>query len=172
MYKIVFFKFFLFVLYMTAGLVSKFNSRNSDNDDYALSSKSDDELLMREIERNAANKNSKNSKNANLNMINMVTNNNRNRPQDPNQIGQATLWVNPFVTRFKKPTTTRYTTTTTTTTTRRTARPRPRVAMRLAATKKRIIGQKRSSASFSTVSSSTISSTKPTRRRSRTSVVY
>ena len=40
----------------------------------------------------------------------------------PNNIGQPTLWINPFVTRFKVPTTT-VKIFTTTTTTRRTLRP-------------------------------------------------
>lgn len=117
MYKFIFFKFFLFVLYMTAGLVSKFHS----------SSQTDNEIMIREIERN----NNQHHINVNNNQNNGGNRNRRPTSQDPNQIGQATLWVNPFVTRYKKPTTTKYTTTTTTTTTRRTARPRlPRLLQR------------------------------------------
>ncbi len=49
----------------------------------------------------------------------------KNQNYDPSKqsIGVATNWVNPFMTRFKIPTTTT-TTTTTTKTTRRTAKPR------------------------------------------------
>lgn len=121
MYKFIFFKFFLFVLYMTAGLVSKFHSSNQ----------TDNEIMIREIERNHNQNHNVNNNNNNNNQNNGGNRNRRPTSQDPNQIGQATLWVNPFVTRYKKPTTTKYTTTTTTTTTRRTARPRPRMLRRL-----------------------------------------
>lgn len=84
MYKVVFFKFFLFVLYLCAGLMSKISNYVDDSQNQIA-----------------------------LNETNM----------ELSQIGQATIWINPFITRFKVPTTTT-TTTTTTQSTRRTARPR------------------------------------------------
>lgn len=114
MYKIVFFKLFLFVLYTTAGIMSKWRSATTNGN----------EQLLKELERTHNGNNNQNNRNNNYNRR-------PNQQQDLNHIGQATLWVNPFVTRFKKPTTTPYTTTTTTTTTRRTARPRPKLKKRI-----------------------------------------
>ena len=72
MYKVVFFKLFLFILYMTAGLISK-KANNTKN-----------------ITDTVYNKNK--IKESNLSI-------------DTTQIGVATNWVNPFITRYKKPNT-------------------------------------------------------------------
>ncbi|CAF0763464.1 unnamed protein product [Brachionus calyciflorus] len=85
MYKVIFYKFFLFVLYLTAGLMSKLNEYSKETNNPVLSA-------------------------------------NDLQNGDSNQIGEATIWVNPFITRFKVPTTTT-TTTTTTVSTRRTLKP-------------------------------------------------
>jgi hypothetical protein len=91
MYKVVFFKFFLFVLYATAGFMSKmagFVSNGGLNEEIIYT--------------------------GNINTADM-------------SVGSATVWLNPFVTRFKVPTTIT-TTSTTTTTAKRTLRPRtPRI---------------------------------------------
>ncbi|RNA08714.1 hypothetical protein BpHYR1_037147 [Brachionus plicatilis] len=74
--------FFLFVLYLTAGLMSKLNEYSTETS----------------------------------NPVSELPN------EYPNNIGQPTLWVNPFITRFKAPTTT-IRVFTTVTTTRRTLKP-------------------------------------------------
>lgn len=91
MYKVVFFKFFLFVLYLTAGLMGKVNNYFN---------------------------------NTNTEVISSSTNPNES------QIGQATIWINPFITRYKVRTTTT-STSTTTLSTRRTARPRSMLLKKL-----------------------------------------
>ena len=71
MYKVLFFKFFLFVLYMIGGLISKIKEPSSS------------ENLSSEFSKEQ------------LDNIHMAGN--------PSNIGVATKWVNPYVTRFKKP---------------------------------------------------------------------
>lgn len=68
MYKVLFFKFFLFVLYVIGGLISKI--------------KEPPESLSTEFSQEQ------------INNIHMAGN--------PSNIGVATKWVNPYVTRFKK----------------------------------------------------------------------
>ena len=121
MYKVVFFKFFLFILYCSAGLFTKFSSffdsHNSVDDT--------EELVL--INRNPG------IFNVNNNIHNQFNagGGSHDRPRLPNQSGIATNWVNPFMTRYRTSTTTT-TTTTTSTTGRRTARPRTRINKKIA----------------------------------------
>ena len=123
MYKVIFFKFFLFIIYFTAGLVNKYSDYftepvKDDTEDIFITNPN---LILPLPPPQSPPSNGAPHQPAPPPQINDL--NKWNLVKHPNQIGIATNWVNPFITRYKTSTTTT-TTTTTTTKPRKTARPR------------------------------------------------